>query len=75
MILSVTSSFSVRAPIADLPNTAALLGALVAQEVIKVITKHSFIPFGLTTAKILHEYIPVNGYCVIDMIDMSTSIL
>ncbi len=49
-----------RTPNADLPNTAALLGGLVAQEVIKVITK---------------QYIPINGYCVIDMIDMSTAIL
>ena len=59
-LLSVASLFSVRAPTADLPNNAALLGGLVAQEVIKVITK---------------QYIPINGYCVIDMIDMSTAIL
>ncbi|KAK2462771.1 hypothetical protein APHAL10511_005162 [Amanita phalloides] len=36
-----------RAPTADLPNTAALLGGLVAQEVIKIITK---------------QYVPIDGY-------------
>ncbi|KZT64805.1 hypothetical protein DAEQUDRAFT_717458 [Daedalea quercina L-15889] len=46
-----------RAPTADLPNTAAFLGGMVAQEAIKVITK---------------QYVPVNGYCVIDMVDMWT---
>jgi amyloid beta precursor protein binding protein 1 len=51
---------SVRAPTADLPNTAALLGGIVAQEVIKMITK---------------QYIPINGSCIIDLIDTSTGIL
>ncbi|KAF9531366.1 hypothetical protein CPB83DRAFT_848913 [Crepidotus variabilis] len=51
---------AIRTPTADLPNVAALLGGLVAQEVIKVITK---------------QYIPINGYCVVDMIDMSTAVL
>ncbi|KAI0732589.1 hypothetical protein C8Q72DRAFT_817796 [Fomitopsis betulina] len=46
-----------RAPTADLPNTAAFLGGMVAQEAIKMITK---------------QYVPVNGYCVIDMVDMWT---
>ncbi|KAK7472477.1 hypothetical protein VKT23_000592 [Stygiomarasmius scandens] len=47
----------VRAPTADLPNTAALLGGLVAQEVIKMITK---------------QYIPIDGCCVIDLIETWT---
>ncbi|KAH9912229.1 uncharacterized protein B0H18DRAFT_1055149 [Fomitopsis serialis] len=46
-----------RAPTADLPNTAAFLGGMVAQEAIKMITK---------------QYVPVNGFCVIDMVDMWT---
>ena len=41
-------------PDADLPNTAALLGALVAQETIRMIT---------------HQYIPINGFCVIDLVE------
>ncbi|KIY50216.1 hypothetical protein FISHEDRAFT_39656 [Fistulina hepatica ATCC 64428] len=50
----------VRSPTADLPNTAAFLGGLVAQEVIKMITK---------------QYVPINGYCVVDMVDMWTGIV
>ncbi|KAF9043093.1 hypothetical protein BJ165DRAFT_1348611 [Panaeolus papilionaceus] len=49
-----------RAPTADLPNVAALLGGLVAQEVIKMITK---------------QYIPIHGYCTIDLIDAWTGTL
>jgi NEDD8-activating enzyme E1 regulatory subunit len=51
---------SERAPTADLPNTAAFLGGLVAQEVIKMVTK---------------QYIPINGICVIDLIDTWTGIV
>ncbi|KAG7095811.1 hypothetical protein E1B28_006511 [Marasmius oreades] len=47
----------VRAPTADLPNSAAFLGGLVAQEAIKMITK---------------QYEPINGYCIIDLIDSWT---
>ncbi|KIM43435.1 hypothetical protein M413DRAFT_18011 [Hebeloma cylindrosporum] len=50
----------VRAPTADLPNTAALLGGVVAQEVIKMITK---------------QYIPINGSCIIDLIETWTGVL
>ncbi|KDR70143.1 hypothetical protein GALMADRAFT_254985 [Galerina marginata CBS 339.88] len=50
----------VRSPTADLPNTAALLGGVVAQEVIKMITK---------------QYIPINGSCIIDLIETWTGIL
>jgi len=50
----------VRAPNADLPNTAAFLGGLVAQETIKMIT---------------HQYIPVNGFCVIDLVESWTGLL
>lgn len=50
---------SVRAPTADLPNTAALLGGMVAQEVIKMITK---------------QYIPIDGSCLIDLIETWTGV-
>ncbi|EKM53152.1 uncharacterized protein PHACADRAFT_259339 [Phanerochaete carnosa HHB-10118-sp] len=50
----------VRAPTADLPNTAAFLGGMVAQEAIKLLTK---------------QYVPVNGYCVIDLVDSWTGII
>ncbi|KAH9060516.1 hypothetical protein EDB87DRAFT_1683470 [Lactarius vividus] len=50
----------VRAPTADLPNVAAFLGGVVAQEAIKMITR---------------QYIPVNGYCVIDLVDTWTGVL
>ncbi|KAI9456743.1 hypothetical protein F5148DRAFT_365848 [Russula earlei] len=50
----------VRAPTADLPNVAAFLGGIVAQEAIKMITR---------------QYVPVNGYCVIDLVDTWTGVL
>ncbi|KAJ7269884.1 hypothetical protein C8J57DRAFT_1323830 [Mycena rebaudengoi] len=49
-----------RAPTADLPNTAAFLGGLVAQEVIKIITK---------------QYVPIDGYCVVDLVETWTGIV
>ncbi|KAJ2923585.1 hypothetical protein H1R20_g13506, partial [Candolleomyces eurysporus] len=49
-----------RSPTADLPNTAALLGGVVAQEVIKMITK---------------QYVPVDGYCTIDLVETWTGVL
>ncbi|KAI0746401.1 hypothetical protein C8Q80DRAFT_1174962 [Daedaleopsis nitida] len=49
-----------RAPTADLPNMAAFLGGLVAQEAIKVITE---------------QYVPLNGYCVVDLIDSWTGVI
>jgi amyloid beta precursor protein binding protein 1 len=51
---------SERAPNADVPNTAAFLGGLVAQETIKMITR---------------QYVPMNGYCVVDLVDTWTGIL
>ncbi|KAN0082730.1 hypothetical protein V8E55_008525 [Tylopilus felleus] len=50
----------VRAPSAELPNTAAFLGGMVAQETIKMITK---------------QYVPVKGYCVIDLVDTWTGVI
>ncbi|EGN97124.1 hypothetical protein SERLA73DRAFT_92105 [Serpula lacrymans var. lacrymans S7.3] len=50
----------VRAPTAELPNVAAFLGGMVAQEVIKIITK---------------QYVPANGYCVIDLIETWTGVI
>ncbi|RDB30881.1 NEDD8-activating enzyme E1 regulatory subunit [Hypsizygus marmoreus] len=49
-----------RAPTADLPNTAALLGGLVAQEVIKVITK---------------QYVPIESYCTVDLVETWTGVV
>ncbi|KAJ7100214.1 hypothetical protein B0H15DRAFT_819220 [Mycena belliarum] len=49
-----------RAPSADLPNTAAFLGGLVAQEVIKMITK---------------QYVPIESYCVVDLVETWTGIV
>ncbi|KAF8874432.1 hypothetical protein BD779DRAFT_1566773 [Infundibulicybe gibba] len=49
-----------RAPTADLPNTAALMGGLVAQEVIKIITK---------------QYVPIDGYCVVDLVETWTGMV
>jgi len=49
-----------RAPTADLPTTAAFLGGLIAQEAIKMITK---------------QYIPVKGYCVVDLISSEIVVL
>ncbi|KDQ55457.1 hypothetical protein JAAARDRAFT_71311 [Jaapia argillacea MUCL 33604] len=46
-----------RAPTADLPNVAAFLGGMVAQEAIKMITK---------------QYVPQRGYTVVDMVEMWT---
>lgn len=53
-------SLSVRAPTADLPNTAALLGGLVAQEVIKMVTK---------------QYVPIESYCAVDLVETWTGVL
>ncbi|KAK0421826.1 hypothetical protein EV421DRAFT_1952852 [Armillaria borealis] len=49
-----------RSPTADLPNTAAMLGGLVAQEAIKMITR---------------QYVPQGGYCIVDCIDMRTGVV
>lgn len=56
----MSSLYSARAPTAELPNTAAFLGGMVAQEAIKMITK---------------QYVPVNGYCVVDLIDSTTGVV
>lgn len=53
-------TLSERAPTADLPNMAAFLGGLVAQEAIKMIT---------------NQYVPVNGYCVVDLIQTWTGVV
>ncbi|KAG8903932.1 hypothetical protein FRB99_002536 [Tulasnella sp. 403] len=47
-----------RAPVSELPTTAALMGGMVAQEVIKVITK---------------QYIPIDGVCAMDLVAGITS--
>ena len=59
-VCKLTLTFSARSPTADLPNTAASLGGLVAQEVIKMITK---------------QYIPINSVCVVDLIGTWTGML
>jgi amyloid beta precursor protein binding protein 1 len=55
-----TLSFSVRAPTAELPNVAAFVGGLVAQETIKLITK---------------QYVPINGYLVADLVSTYTVVV
>ena len=56
----LTDACRARAPTADLPNMAAFLGGLVAQEAINVITE---------------QYVPLNGYCVVDLIDSWTGVV
>ena len=51
---------SARAPTADLPNTAAFLGGMVAQEAIKMITK---------------QYVPIESYCVVDLVETWTGVI
>jgi len=48
-----------RAPMADLPNKAALLGGLVVQEVVKMIT---------------NQCVPINGCCIVGLIEMWTEV-
>ena len=53
-------NISVRAGGAELHNIAALTGGLVAQEVIKVVTK---------------QYVPIDNTCVFDGVESKTSVL
>ncbi|TFK68056.1 hypothetical protein BDN72DRAFT_888691 [Pluteus cervinus] len=57
---NIVGEMHVFSPTADLPNTAAFLGGMVAQEVIKMITR---------------QYIPIDGYCTADLIETWTGIL
>ena len=57
---STQLNYRARAPTADLPNMAAFLGGLVAQEAIKVITE---------------QYVPLNGYCVVDLVGSWTGVV
>ncbi|KAF7792179.1 hypothetical protein EIP86_003210 [Pleurotus ostreatoroseus] len=49
-----------RAPAADMPNVAAFLGGMVAQEAIKMITR---------------QYVPIAGHCVVDLVDSWTGVV
>lgn len=49
-----------RSPTADIPTTSAFLGGMAAQEAIKMITK---------------QYVPVNGYCVVDLVETWTEVV
>jgi len=49
-----------RTPTADVPNTAAFMGGVIAQETIKMITK---------------QYVPQKGYCVIDLVESKTGVV
>ncbi|TIC56464.1 hypothetical protein E3Q01_02442 [Wallemia mellicola] len=44
----------------DLPNTAAFLGGLASQEIIKVIT---------------NQYVPIDNYCIIDLVKSTTTVI
>ncbi|KAJ3894343.1 hypothetical protein GG344DRAFT_41276 [Lentinula edodes] len=69
---SIISGEIARAPSADLPTTAAFLGGLVAQEVIKMITKQ-YIPISAgNAASTANEQM---GICVIDLVETWTGIL
>ncbi|KAJ3805323.1 hypothetical protein EV368DRAFT_47479 [Lentinula lateritia] len=69
---SIISGEIARAPFADLPTTAAFLGGLVAQEVIKMITKQ-YIPISAgNAASTANEQM---GICVIDLVETWTGIL
>ncbi|KAG8931742.1 hypothetical protein FRC02_002294 [Tulasnella sp. 418] len=46
-----------RSPTAELPTTSALVGGMVAQEAIKIITK---------------QYVPINGICAVDLVSSTT---
>jgi amyloid beta precursor protein binding protein 1 len=60
-VFAIAHSYrSARAPTADLPNMAAFLGGLVAQEAIKMITK---------------QYVPINGYCAVDLVETWTGVV
>ncbi|KAK7039482.1 NEDD8-activating enzyme E1 regulatory subunit [Favolaschia claudopus] len=59
-VLIILTCLSARSPNADLPNSAAFLGGLVAQEVIKMITK---------------QYVPIDGYCVVDLVETWTGMV
>jgi amyloid beta precursor protein binding protein 1 len=52
--------YSCRSGASDLPQIAALVGGLVSQEAIKLVTK---------------QYIPLNGTCIFNGIRSSTSIV
>ena len=60
MFTNISGARRARAPTADLPNMAAFLGGLVAQEAIKMITE---------------QYVPLNGYCVVDLIETWTGVV
>ena len=59
-LTSFYSNISVRAGGAELHNIASLTGGLVAQEVIKIITK---------------QYIPIDNTCVFDGVESKSSVL
>ncbi|KAJ3802128.1 hypothetical protein GGU11DRAFT_766857 [Lentinula aff. detonsa] len=68
----VASGEVARAPSADLPTTAAFLGGLVAQEVIKMITKQ-YIPISAgNAASSANDQL---GICVVDLAETWTGIL
>jgi amyloid beta precursor protein binding protein 1 len=51
------AQLSARAPGTEIPTTAALMGGMVAQEVIKKVTK---------------QYVLIDGVCAIDLVSSTT---
>ncbi|KAJ3836082.1 hypothetical protein F5878DRAFT_626153 [Lentinula raphanica] len=68
----IASGEIARAPSADLPTTAAFLGGLVAQEVIKMITKQ-YIPISAGNAASSEN--DQLGVCVVDLVETWTGTL
>lgn len=68
---------SARAPSADLPNTAAFLGGLVAQEIIKMITKQ-YVPISAGDAVSTSTSSSGGGdlgMCVVDLVETWTGVI
>ncbi|KIK63910.1 hypothetical protein GYMLUDRAFT_94847 [Collybiopsis luxurians FD-317 M1] len=68
----VASGEIARAPSADLPTTAAFLGGLVAQEIIKMITKQ-YVPISAGNAT--SDADDQLGVCVVDLVETWTAVI
>ncbi|KAF5391025.1 hypothetical protein D9757_003936 [Collybiopsis confluens] len=69
---NVASGEIARAPSADIPTTAAFLGGLVAQEIIKMITKQ-YVPISAGNAASSGD--DQLGVCVVDLVETWTGVI